>query len=44
MKTEDWIDVKIKLPEAGWTHSERVLVYYPGTEYNVETYGIAYYH
>jgi hypothetical protein len=41
----EWISVKDRLPNSkeGWTHSDRVLVWYKGDEYNVETYGVAFY-
>jgi len=41
----EWIKVKYQLPDAkhGWSHSERVLVYYEGNEFETECYGIAYY-
>lgn len=41
----EWIRVQDKLPpvKEGWSHSERVLVFYEGNEHQVEDYGIAYY-
>lgn len=46
MRAEDWISVKERLPEPknGWTHSDRVLLWYEGSEHNVNQYGIGYYH
>lgn len=41
----EWIKPEDKLPPAkeGCKHSERVLVWYEGSEHTVESYGIAYY-
>lgn len=41
-----WVSVEDRLPKAKepWSHSERCLVWYEGSEHKTECYGIAYYH
>lgn len=42
----EWIKVDDYLPKPkdGWNHSDRVLLWYKGTENFCESYGIGYYH
>lgn len=42
----DWKDCQKEIPplKDGWNHSKQYLVFYPVTESNTWSYGIAYYH
>ena len=42
----DWKDCQKEIPplKEGWNHSKQYLVFYPVTESNTWSYGIAYYH